>query len=303
MDIGASLFELIKIPAGAGAIFALFNRIGAWLDREIEPKLKEELRSYLKAGEWKIYYGNFLGLVSTLYDRVYGTKYVAWKPLLRACQLTLFPFGLLCLYWVATSTPVWLLISWETIVFGLLPRLFMSVGADFFNIAATRWSIRLIKKHNASLFSQIAIVSFDIIRVVMIAILLNLVALDLFRMLYVAFLTSSFSDIVSDSFLAISDSSRRSFLIRYVRELLLFREKEASFLFLPLFPSLLLCLFVVVSWIEHIGNYLSKPLNYFLSHLEYPTPFTFIFSICGAIAALVWISIVLVLRGVHSYVL
>jgi hypothetical protein len=303
MDIGATFFEFIKIPASAGAIFALFNRIGAWLDREIEPKLKEELRSYLKAGEWKPYYGNLLGLVSTLYDRVYGTKYVAWRPLLRACQLTLLPFGLLCLYWVATSTPVWLLISWETIVFGLLPRLLMSVAADFFNIAATRWSITLIKKRKASLISQIAIVLFDIIRVIVIAILLNLVALDLFRLLYVAFLTSSFSDSVSGSFLAISDPSHRSFLIQYITELLLFHEKEASFLFLPLFPSLLLCLFVVVSWIEHIGNYLSKPLNYFLSHLEYSSPFTFVFSLGGIIAGLLWISFLLILHGAYNYVL
>jgi hypothetical protein len=273
------------------------------LDREIEPKLKEELRSYLKAGEWKVHYGNFLGLVSTLYDRVYGTKYVAWKPLLRACQLTLLPFGLLCLYWVATSTPVWLLISWETIAFGLLPRLLMSVAVDFFNIAATRWSIKLIKKRKVSLISQIAIILFDIIRVIVIAILLNLIALDLFRLLYVAFLTFSLSDSVSGSFLAISDPSHRSFLIRYIRELLLFHEKEASFLFLPLFPSLLLCLFVVVSWIEHIGNYLSKPLNYFLAHLEYSTPFTFIFSICELIAALIWVSFLLVIHGVHDYVM
>ena len=301
MDLGTDIIRLVKVPVGAGVAFVLFNRIGAWLDREIDTESKETLRNYLKGRSWIYHYSNFLELLSSLYDRVYGAKTLGWKPLLRAFQLTIFPFAFFVVFWVFSRTPVWLLISWETVVFGLLPRFFMNVVADFVNIAGTRWSLRWIRKKR-SLLTQIAIAVLDVTRVIIVAILLNLIALDMFRILYTGYLSASIENI-GDSYLSLSNPYQRKFLIEYTRQLLMLHEKEAVLIFSSLLPSFLLCLFIVVSWLKHIGSYVSNPIDYLLDHLEYSSPFTLVFSIGGCAMAGMYVVIIALLAGIQNYVL
>jgi hypothetical protein len=193
------------------------------------------------------------------------------------------------------------LISWETIVFGLLPRFCMNVVADFLNIAGTRWSLRWIQK-GRSLLSQITIAILDIARVIVVAIVLNLIALDVFRVLYISYVTASFEDI-GDSFLSLTNPHQRHFLFEYIKQLLMLHEKEAVLVLSSLFPSFLLILFIVVSWLKHIWSYVSNPINYLFGHIEYHNPFTLVFSIGGFVVAVIYVIAVAISAGIQNYVL
>jgi hypothetical protein len=283
VDFIPDIISIVKAPASAGAVFVALNRLGAWLDSEVEGRQKDALREYLKSGQWLDHYQNFIEFLYSLYNRVYGPSAVSRRSLRRAVQLSVYPFVFLTLWSLVFDLRFWFSLSWETVIFGLIPRLLLSIAGDVINIAGSRWTIRRLLA-GQGVYRAVTLIGLDFLRAAMVVVVANILGLLVFQVLYTAYVTGSAGKGIESTFISdMSTGQIKQFVLSYLGNLL--RETDALVSLTSLIPTVLMLIVGLAAVFRALARSFPIDVRPHMADLRYTKPFSFIFSVVGYVAA------------------
>jgi hypothetical protein len=212
-----------------------------------------------------------------MFDRIYGRRYFSSKALIRSIQLSMIPIIIFIILVVVFGQKFWMLLSWETALFAFLPRICLNIAVDFINIARSRYILQHLK--NAQKFARASMIylAIDVLCAMTLSIVFNIIAMNVFSILYTSYLTREIQLNLQLNFLNLTNEAARLFVWEYFYSLFAFREKEAVFVYLSILPSLLIYILVAGVAISKLGAWLKWPF----SHIRFRKPFSFVFTISG----------------------
>jgi hypothetical protein len=267
--------------------FCACESIGQWLEAEADREWKNMVRDYLRSGMWADRVGDLASVSARAFSKIYGNRYVSRQVLKRIIQLSAIPLlGGILLFW-ALGRPVWMMLTWETVAFALIPRLLLTMVSDFLNITKTRYLIRHLQSAKSVIARSGLLLLLDFLIATILSIAVTVAAMNIFSILYTSQLRQRFTWAWQTDVFDYHDRTTRHFIREYIGGLINLNDVDGLFLYISYLPFLLLCIYIVGLVFSKILSKVANWLRLPLTRLQYQQPFLFVFRVTAtAVAAM-----------------
>ena len=229
MNYFISNIDNLKLSAWALTIVVACNRLGAWLDKEADNEWKTAIRRYLQSGAWLDRLQAVFSTLTTIFERVYGKKYLSYTALKRSIQLSTIPLVIVILLLAVFQEQLWMFLAWEAVAFALIPRVLINIALDYINIMRSKYVIYRLSNTRHFIQSCLAYLVVDLAALFILSLVFNILAMNVFSILYTWYLTKMIQPNFQIDFLNLMDKSAREFMSKYFLSLIFLHEKEGTF--------------------------------------------------------------------------
>jgi hypothetical protein len=303
-------FIYLGIPAMLVSPLLIFNRIGAYFDKEAEDDWKEQVRQALKRWRWIDYARAFQAIISNLLDRIFGFK---------ICSLSMFTINLFIT--IFTSLPLAMALQTYNFIYRFDPRIFVFTFAHLYG--ETDFPIHY-NKPLSYMYSSIILMEISVARLPL-AILMDF--LTFLRVRYFCRAVVSFKSTIAYTSLAITLDIVTVTILYYLGSLFIrllwyygaligfgkltsFMETDIDVFTLgresvinyaayisavaAIAPALIFYFYALAALFLRLVTVVSRPVAFISRRLQFKTPFTTIGNVCGLLvssvmAAIFWL--------------
>jgi hypothetical protein len=283
------ILGLLSTSAGVGVLFASFNRVGAFFEREADNQWRSNLTAYLRNAGWVSGTVKSLRGLGNLFNNIYGDAIFSKKFLFQSFKITTFSLIVISLYYILARGFHGFVLDQSNVSVGYfyISKILGAAAFDLLSAIRVRYIIRRLALSVHIFRDSMVYIAIDAFFIVVAMTIVNFLAMTLsvfferpgadiralpqFTYLFFKFVVGK-HDMLLDVF-----------SLQTAYELLLFKDVFGIFVYAALVPSIILYTFIFSIVFCRALGMLDRKISEVSRRLKFKKPFLFVFNIAGGI--------------------